>query len=76
MSGDRVVTRDESRVIQDRRGQWMLMAVMAAEMSVMGMPRNTSGGSASSTRRRTPLKMTMASKKPRPAPRPATSAWG
>ena len=30
MSGDRVVTRDESRVIQDRRGQWMLMAVMAA----------------------------------------------
>ena len=37
MSGDRVVTRDESRVIQDRRGQWMLMAVMAAAMFLDGM---------------------------------------
>ena len=37
MSGDRMVTRDESRVIQDRRGQWMLMAVMAAAMFLDGM---------------------------------------
>ena len=37
MSGDRMVTRDESRVIQDRRGQWMLMGVMAAAMFLDGM---------------------------------------
>ncbi len=37
MSSAAVVTRDEGRVIQDRRGQWMLMAVMAAAMFLDGM---------------------------------------
>ena len=37
MSGTSIVTRDESRVITDRRGQWMILAVMAVAMFLDGM---------------------------------------
>lgn len=37
MNGTSVVTRDESRVITDRRGQWMILAVMAVAMFLDGM---------------------------------------
>ena len=44
-----------------------------AETSVMGRPSKLLGGSASSTRERTPEKMTIARKKPRPQPSAVSS---
>src|SRR5699024_6816761 len=52
-----------------------LSEVMAAATSVMGRPLKLSGGSAFSTRWRTPQNSSMATKKPTPAPAAQTSAW-